>query len=187
MLKTLKSLLTTPKGFAAVGIGSVFAIAVYISAQHIVHVAMYFGQTMSEAAALPAILDIFALFCAIRLRLAGISDIARKLARAGMWFTLGTSMLFNLESAIITYTGNAGYEMVWSLFVASIPAVVVWLAAEILTHVRKAGLTSRPATTSTSKPATKGTTAKIAAPRSPRKPSEKILAQKAAETVSAAQ
>lgn len=179
MHKLLKGL-ATPKGFAAVGIGSVFAIAVYISAQHIVHVAMYFGQTTSEAFALPAILDIFALFCAIRLRLASISGIARKLARTGMWFTLATSMAFNLQSAIITYVGPKGYFMVWALFVASIPAVVVWLAAEILTHVRKAGLSSARPTTAT-KPAVKPSQPKISAPRQRAKPTEKILAQNAAQ------
>lgn len=126
------------KWIANVGIGIVFAIAVYISAQHIVHVAMHYGQTPSEAYALPGILDIFGLFCAIRLRLPNISDVARKLARFGMWFALGTSLWFNVESAIITAQGANQTFTTKALMISAIPAIIVWSAAEILTHVRKA-------------------------------------------------
>lgn len=133
--------LMTAKTLAMVGIGTVFAQAVYISAQHIYHVATFYGQTRTEAFLLPGILDIFGLFCAIRLRLPSISDVARRLARFGMWFALGTSLWFNLESALITSSGANQTITGKSLFISAVPAIIVWAAAEILTHVRKVGST----------------------------------------------
>jgi hypothetical protein len=137
--KTDKTPRFSARQYTNAGIATVFAIAVFISGQHIVHVATYFGQAFMAAIMLPAILDIFGLFCAIKLRLPSISGIARILARTGMWFSLGTSLWFNVESALITSAtqGLHGVDLAKALFISSIPALVVMLSAEILTHVRK--------------------------------------------------
>lgn len=139
MLNSLK----TGKGVATAGIGIVFAIAVYGSAVHIVHVASHYGQPAELAIPLPAMIDIFALFCAIKLRSSATAKIQRILNRAGMWSMLTLSMWFNIESALITNVTLAGIPLLKAVIISAIPAGVVALAAEILTHTRKSP--SRPA------------------------------------------
>lgn len=116
------------------GIGIVFAIAVYGSA---VHVASHYGQPAELAIPLPAMIDIFALFCAIKLRSCATAKIQRILNRAGMWSMLTLSMWFNIESALITNVTLMGIPLVKAVIISAIPAGVVALAAEILTHTRK--------------------------------------------------
>ncbi len=169
----------TGKGLSGVGLGIVFAFAIYISGKHIIHVALHYHQSPDVAYPLPAIIDLFALFCAIRRRSA-TSSIQRKLTAIGMWGMLTTSLWFNIESALIDNRGSAGWDLGKALFIGSLAAIVVAGAAEILTHVRKSGssaskpkpATPKPATPAKapSKAASKATPAKVTAPRQRKAP-----------------
>lgn len=177
MFKYLK----TGKGLSNVGIGIVFAIAVYISADHIYHVAMGNGQTFNTAIALPGILDIFGLFCAIKRRLS-YSGIQRKLTATGMWGVLLISLWFNIEFALMINAHMTGFPLVKAVFISAIPALIIALAAEILTHVRSAPKTTtkpKAASKAPSKAATAPTTPKATVPR-PRKPAAPKAATAAA-------
>lgn len=169
------------KAWIQCGMGLVALSAIYVSGQHIVHVSMHYGQIFAAAIMLPMILDVFGLFCAVRLRLPNISDIARGLARIGMWFALGTSLWINVESALITNAHRTGFDLAKALFISSIPALIVWLTAEILTHVRKTP--SKSATSRTRKPAEKPATATKAATGTPRQRTPRKTAQNASEPV----
>jgi predicted lipid-binding transport protein (Tim44 family) len=167
--------LKTGKGLSNVGIGIVFAIAAYISADHIYHVAMGNGQTLNTALALPGILDIFGLFCAIRRR-ATQARVQRILTASGMWGVLTISLLFNVEYALMINVTMTGFALAKAVFISAIPAAIIALAAEILTHVRKSSSsatkpkdTPKPASKAPSKPAAASTTPKVTTPRQ-RKP-----------------
>lgn len=170
MLNSLK----TGKGLSNVGIGIVFAIAAYISADHIYHVAMGNGQTLNTALALPGILDIFGLFCAIRRR-ATQARVQRILTASGMWGVLTISLLFNVEYALMINVTMTGFALAKAVFISAIPAAIIALAAEILTHVRKSSSTTKPKATpkpaskAPSKPAAASTPSKVSTPRQ-RKP-----------------
>lgn len=148
----------TGKGLGTAGMGLVFAFALYISGKHIIHVALHYGQTPDVAYPLPAIIDLFALFCAIRRRQSN-SDIQKKLTATGMWGMLLVSLWFNIESALIDSIGQSPEYLGKALFIGAIAAIVVAGAAEILTHTRK----------SPSKPASKApsTAAKRSTPPTP--------------------
>lgn len=149
MFKSLK----TGKGISSVGIGMVFAFAVYMNAVHAVHVSLHYGQTVEVAYSTPAVLDIFAFFCAIRLRSA-TSKIQKILTRTGMWSMLTMSLWFNIEYALLVSVGHSGEYLAKSLLISSFVSGVVSLAAEILTHVRKGSSSS----SSKAKPAAKAET-----------------------------
>jgi len=151
--QTAQSTKFDKKAWIQRGMGLVALTAIYVSGQHSVHVSMHYGQIFAAAIMLPMILDVFGLFCAVRLRLPNISDIARILARIGMWFSLGTSLWINVESALITNAHRTGLDLAKALFISSIPALIVWLTAEILTHVRKTP--AKSATSRARKPAEK--------------------------------
>lgn len=152
----------TPKGLSNVGIGIVFAIAVYISAKHIFFVAEQNGQTLDTAIALPGILDIFGLFCAIKRRTTQ-ARITRNLTATGMWGVLLISLWFNIEYALITNVHLSDIPLFKAVLISAIPALIITLAAEILTHVRSAP--KKTASKAPSKPATAPTTPKVPAPR----------------------
>lgn len=155
------------KGLSTAGLAVIFAIAVYISGKHIIHVAQHYGQSADVAYPLPVIIDLFALFCAIRRRSA-TSGIQRKMTATGMWGMLITSLWFNIESALISNVTLSGVDLGKALFIGALAAIVVAGAAEILTHVRKSpSSTTKPK--APSKPATASTPSKVTTPRQ-RKP-----------------
>lgn len=163
--------LKTPKGIATVGIAVVFAIAVYISAKHIYHVALHNRQTVDTAFLLPGILDIFGLFCAIKRRNTQ-AGVQRKLTATGMWGVLLISLWFNIEFALITNPDLVGPGLFKAILISAIPAMIIALAAEILTHVRKQA-PAKPKAASTAKATTKAaekpaTARKAATPAIPR-------------------
>lgn len=179
MFKQLK----TGKGLSSAGIGIVFAFAVYINAIHAVHVSLHYGQPDEIAYTIWAILDIFAFFCAIRLRSA-TSKIQKVLNKIGMWSMLTMSLWFNIEYALLVSVGHSGAYLAKSLLISGFVSGVVSLAAEILTHVRKGSSSpskpkAKPATAAKApeKPVAKRTPAKAIAPRQRKAP--------AAETISA--
>lgn len=156
----------TGKGLSGAGIGMVFVFAVYINAIHTVHVSLHYRQPNEVAYTIWAILDIFAFFCAIRLRSA-TSRIQKILNRVGMWSMLTMSLWFNIEYALLISVGMDGAFLTKSLLISGFVSGVVSLAAEILTHVRKTSPASKPkaASKAPSKAATAPTTPKVPAPR----------------------
>jgi len=182
--KTTKALpwYKTGKGLSNAGIGIVFAIAVYISADHIIHVALHNGQMPNTAYPLPGILDIFGLFCAIKRR-ASTSDIQRKLNATGMWGVLLISLWFNIEFALMTNTALSGFALAKAVFISAIPALIITLAAEILTHVRKTPATRKPAAKPKAPAKAPESAPKATTPSTPRAPRQRKAP--AAESLSA--
>ncbi len=172
MFKSLK----TGKGRAYVGVGIVLAIAIYISAKHIYYVSRHFGQAQDVAFALPGILDIFAFFCASMIP-ATRARFKLILLRTGMWFTLITSMWFNIMYALIRNDAQLdGWMLGWAIFISWIPSVIVALAAEILTRVTNGAKPETKTTTPSKAPsaaAKPSTTGRVTAPRQ-RKPKPAI-------------
>lgn len=177
----------TGKGLSAAGIGLVFAFAVYMNAIHAVHVALHYGQPSEVAYPTPAVLDIFAFFCAIRLRSA-TTKIQRILNRIGMWSMLTMSLWFNIEFALLVSKGHSGSYLAKSLLISGFVSGVVSLAAEILTHVRKstAGSSTKPKPVAEPKAASKAPTTSTKAPTAPKATSPRQRKAPAAETLSTA-
>ncbi len=182
MFKSLK----TGKGISSVGIGMVFIFAVYMNAKHAIHVSMHYGETVDVAYSTPAVLDIFAFFCAIRLRSA-TSKIQKILNRTGMWSMLAMSLWFNIEYALLVSVGQTGEFMIKSLIISGFVSGVVSLAAEILTHVRKgsSSSSSKPKAATTAKPPVKApakatkapTPAKATSPRQRKAPASESISE----------
>lgn len=158
-MQNTKSYLKTPKGIATIGIGVVFAISVYGSGWHIIHVALHYGQSVYLAGPLPVSIDMFAFFCAIKLR-AGGAKIQKVLNRLGMWSMLTLSLWFNIESALIDNVGVAGPALVKAIVISAAPAAIVALAAEILTHTRSTPARPAPKPRTPSKAPGKAATAR---------------------------
>lgn len=133
---TVKAVIV-PVFFLAIAI-----VALSASFAHLRDLCILAGQDASHwyspANSTPLIIDFMMLIASVQLRRIGITGTARFIARVAMTSGLAASVAGNLGSRWMTLTpGQSTLQTTIDLAVAVAPALVLWLAVEMLTHTRK--------------------------------------------------
>lgn len=102
----------------------------YISASHITHIAMEYGNPMRTAVVFPLAIDGVILFCTLTLTTkTGINKATRSYCNAGRWFGFAATVYANMAAS--------GWDSTDGVIINLIPAVALILMLEALIHTYK--------------------------------------------------